>query len=185
MKLVLYLLKHSRRGMIWAIITGSISGICGAGLIAIINSTLSNRQSGEPLTELFFSFLALFLLTPITRFASEYLLLRLSQDTVYAMRMRLSNRILSTPLRRLESLGAPKLLVALTDDIVQITVALVELPNLVVNGTIVFGCFVYLGWLSPSLTLVALAFLILGGGSYHFGGPRRHAPLPPGAGDAR
>ncbi len=176
MKLVLYLLKHSRRGMIWAIITGSISGICGAGLIAIINSTLSNRQSGEPLTELFFSFLALFLLTPITRFASEYLLLRLSQDTVYAMRMRLSNRILSTPLRRLESLGAPKLLVALTDDIVQITVALVELPNLVVNGTIVFGCFVYLGWLSPPLMLVALAFLILGGGSYHFavrGGMRR------------
>jgi putative ATP-binding cassette transporter len=176
MKLVLYLLKHSQRGMIWAIVTGSISGICGAGLIAIINSALSNRQSGEPQTELFFSFLALFLLTPVTRFASEFLLLRLSQDTVYAMRMRLSNRILSTPLRRLESLGAPRLLVALTDDIMQITVALVELPNMVVNGTIVFGCFVYLGWLSPLLMLVALAFLILGGGSYHFavrGGMRR------------
>jgi putative ATP-binding cassette transporter len=176
MKLVLYLLKHSRRGMIWAIVTGSISGICGAGLIAIINSALSNRQSGEPLTELVFSFLALFLLTPVTRFASEYLLLRLSQDTVYAMRMRLSNRILSTPLRRLESLGAPRLLVTLTDDIMQITIALVELPNMVVNGTIVFGCFVYLGWLSPPLMLVALAFLILGGGSYHFairGGMRR------------
>jgi putative ATP-binding cassette transporter len=176
MKLVLYLLKNSRRGMIWAIVTGSLSGICGAGLIAIINSALADRQSGEPMTELLFSFAALFLLTPVTRFASEYLLLKLAQDTVYSMRMRLSNRILSTPLRRLESLGAPRLLVALTDDIMQITVALVELPNLMVNGTIVFGCFVYLGWLSPSLMLVALAFLILGGGSYHFalrGGMRR------------
>ena len=176
MKLFVYLLQNSRRLMIWAIITGSLSGICGAGLIAIINSALANRQSGEPMTELLLSFAALFVLTPLTRFASEYLLLRLSQDTVYALRMRLSKRILSTPLRRLESLGAPRLLVALTDDIMQITVALVELPNMMVNGTVVFGCFVYLGWLSPSLMLVALAFLILGGGSYHFavrGGMRR------------
>jgi putative ATP-binding cassette transporter len=176
MKLVLYLLKNSRRGMIWAIVTGSLSGICGAALIAIINSALANRQSGEPMTELILAFAALFVLTPVTRFASEYLLLRLAQDTVYEMRMRLSKRVLSTPLRRLESLGAPRLLVALTDDIMQITVALVELPNLVVNGTVVFGCFVYLGWLAPSLMLVALAFLILGGGSYHFairGGMRR------------
>ncbi|MEA2693825.1 MAG: putative pyoverdin transport system ATP-binding/permease protein [Acidobacteriota bacterium] len=168
MKLIAFLLKNSRHGMTWAVVTGALSGICGAALIAIINSALASRQSGEPMTELILAFAALFVLTPITRFISEYLLLRLSQDTVYAMRMRLSKRILSTPLRRLESLGAPKLLVALTDDIMQITVALVELPTLVVNFTVIFGCFVYLGWLAPSLMLVALAFLVIGGGSYHF-----------------
>src|SRR5262249_53990811 len=161
---ILYLLHNSRRGMTWAIITGALSGICGASLIAIINSALANRQSGEPMTELILAFVVLFCLTPVTRFASEYLLLRLSQDTVYRMRMQLSQRVLQTPLRRLESLGAHRLLVALTDDIMQITIALVELPNLVVNATVIFGCFVYLGWLAPSLMLIALAFLLIGGG---------------------
>ncbi len=176
MKLMLYLFQSSRRGMTWAIVTGGISGICGAALIAIINANLARHQAGEPLTDLVLPFAALFVLTPITRFVSEYLILRLCQDSVYRLRMQLSRRILSTPLRRLESLGFPRLLVNLTDDILQITVALIELPNLVVNVTLVFGCFVYLGWLAPPLIAIVLLFLVIGGGTYHFavqGGMRR------------
>jgi putative pyoverdin transport system ATP-binding/permease protein len=167
MKLFVYLFQNSRRGLTWACVAGALSGVCGAAIIAVINSALASHQTGEPVDELLAAFAVLFVLSPVTRFVSEYLLIRLSQDTVYALRLRLSQRILSTPLRRLESLGAHRLLVALTEDIQQITIALIELPNLVVNAIIVFGCFVYLGWLAPKMMLIALAFLIIGGVSYH------------------
>jgi putative ATP-binding cassette transporter len=56
--------------------------------------------------------------------------------------------------------------VALTDDINSISLALSDLPVILVNGTIIVGCFIYMGWLSLPLLLISLVFLILGAGSY-------------------
>ncbi len=165
MKLILFLLRSSRKMMLWAVVAGALSGIAGAAMIGVINSALAAQHDGIT-TEMVAAFFALFLISPLTRYASEILLLKLTQRSVYELRLHLSQRILSTPLRQLESLGAAKLLVALTDDISSISLALSDLPVILVNGTIIVGCFIYMGWLSPPLLAVSLVFLVLGAGSY-------------------
>jgi putative ATP-binding cassette transporter len=143
------------------VIAGAISGACGAGLIGILNSALANRPVGWT-SGIAIAFLVLFLVAPVSRFVSDLMLLQLTQNSVYELRMRLAKRILQTPLRNLERLGPPRLLVALTDDIGSITMALSMLPIVLVNIAIVIGCLVYLGWLSPVLLFATLAFLVIG-----------------------
>jgi putative ATP-binding cassette transporter len=74
----------------------------------------------------------------------------------------LSRRILSAPLRRLEELGAPRLLATLTDDVPVIANALVSIPLLFMNIVIVAGCLTYLGWLSWWVLLGVLGFMACG-----------------------
>ena len=165
MNLVFFLLRSSRRVVIWAVVAGMVSGVCGAGLIALLNSALANRPAS--LTGgLAIAFGVIFLLAPASRFVADVLLLQLTQRSVYEMRMRLAKRILQTPLRELETLGAPRLLVALTEDIGSITMALAILPLVMINLAILVGCVVYLGWLSPLLLAAALGFLVVGVGIY-------------------
>jgi putative pyoverdin transport system ATP-binding/permease protein len=165
LKLVIFLLRSSRRMMVWAVVAGALSGITGAAMIGVINSALAAQQDGIT-AQMIAAFFALFLLSPLTRYASEILLLRLTLHSVYELRLRLSQRILQMPLRGLESLGPAKLLVALTDDVNSISLALADLPAILINGTIIAGCFIYMGWLSPKLLLVSLLFLVVGATTY-------------------
>jgi putative ATP-binding cassette transporter len=165
LKLIFFMLRSSRKMMVWAVVTGALSGIAGAAMIGVINSALAAQHDGIT-PQMIAAFATLFLLSPLTRYASEILLLRLAQRSVFQLRMHLARRILATPLRRLERMGAARLLVALTDDITSISAALADLPIVLVNGTIIVGCFIYMGWLSPSLLLLSIGFLIIGGGSY-------------------
>jgi putative ATP-binding cassette transporter len=177
LKLIVFLLGSSRKTMVWAVVTGALSGITGAAMVGVINSALAAQGDGVT-AQMIAAFVALFILSPVTRYISEVLLLRLTLRAVYDLRMRLSQRILQSPLRSLESLGAPKLLVALTDDISSISLALADLPVILINGTIVAGCFIYMGWLSPRLLLLSLVFLAVGTTSYRLimaGGVRRFA----------
>jgi putative pyoverdin transport system ATP-binding/permease protein len=79
------------------------------------------------------------------------------------LRRDLIRRILTVPLRHLEELGAPRVLIALTDDVTSITQALLAIPFVAVNLAILLGGAVYLGWLSWQI-LVALGVLIVLGG---------------------
>lgn len=158
MKLFWLLLRASRWGVVLAVLAGAVSGASGAGLIAIVNAVLSGKREWQDVT-LWGAFAALFILVPLSRQLSDYLLVRLGQKAVYDLRMLLSRRILATPLRRLEELGTHRLLVALTDDISAVTAALADLPALFVNFTLLLGALLYIGWLSPTLLLVFLAFL--------------------------
>lgn len=159
MKLIRLLLRASRGTFALAMLAGALSGACGAGLVAIINAAMKGDGTG-PGRALLWGFVALFLTVPLTRQLSDYLLVRLAQKAVYDLRMQLSRRILATPLRRLEELGAHRLLVALTDDISAITAALADLPALFVSFTLLVGALIYVGWLSPFLLLVFLGFMV-------------------------
>jgi putative pyoverdin transport system ATP-binding/permease protein len=165
MNLIVFLLRNSRRIVIWAVVAGAVSGACGAGLIALLNSALANRPVSFA-SGLGVAFAVLFLLSPASRFLSDLLLIKLTQRSVYDLRMRLAKRLLQTPLRELERLGPARLLVALTEDIGSITNALAMLPLVMVNLALLLGCVVYLGWLAPSLLLACLAFLAVGVGTY-------------------
>jgi putative ATP-binding cassette transporter len=160
MRLVLFLLQSSERSVIWAVIAGALSGACGAALIGVMNSSLAAGTDWDPTLPI--SFAVLWLLAPLSRFLSDRLLIRLAQRSVFEMRLRMARRILATPLRQLESIGSHRLLVALTDDSSSIALALAEVPTLLVNTTIVIGCFIYMGWLSPYLLVMSLVLLGIG-----------------------
>jgi len=144
--------------------SGILAGVASTGLLAVINVLLNDDAAHRYLAG--WIFLGLCLLLPLTRFTSNYLLVRLSQGVNFDLRVRLSRRILAAPLRRLEELGAGRLLATLTDDIQVITAALTQVPTFFLQFTVVVGCLVYMGWLSPELLMVVLAGVVFGVLSY-------------------
>jgi putative ATP-binding cassette transporter len=148
--------RYSRRNFILAVVTGVISGASSAAFLAIINVALhGGRPIDRPL--LVVGFLAMLLLAPGSRLIAQHLLVSLGQEVIYDLRLRLSRRILVTPLAHLEKVGPHKLLVALTDDVGAITETLVGIPDVMINGSLVLGTLIYMGWLSPPLLI---AFLV-------------------------
>ncbi len=149
MNLFRLLLQTSVFDFTVAVLFGLISGISAAGLIALINLMLSQDQ--PTLTTIVWIFVALCFLRLIGNFASQVLLIRLSQTAILDLRMFLSQRILASPLRHLEEMGAHRLLAALTDDIQAIANTATILPFFFINVAILVGCQIYLLWLSPSI----------------------------------
>ena len=164
MKLFSFLLRVSPVTVVLAITAGIVSGASSTGLLAVIGSSLT-RNTFQPYTVIW-AFVGLCLLMPFARFCSDYLLCRLGQKAVYDLRIRLSHQILATPLRQLEKIGPHRLLATLTDDITAIISAMLFIPLLCINLAIVVGCVIYLGWLSPTICLMVLGFMVLGIGVY-------------------
>ncbi len=165
MKVISFLFQHSRRAVVLAVVTGIISGLANTGLLALINSSLAKgRDVRQP--ALLWAFLALCVVVPLTRVASELLLTYLGQGTIYEMRMQMCRRILAVSLRHLESLGAPRLLSALTGDIPAITNVVTVMPNLFINAAVLLGCLIYLGTLSWQVLLAFIFFMVIGTLSY-------------------
>jgi putative ATP-binding cassette transporter len=160
MKLISLLYKYSKGLVIISLLAGAVAGISNAGLIAVINSVLSGR--GVSTSSLAWAFIALCLLAPISRFLAQALLVRLSQKAVFDIRMLLSRRILAAPLRRLEEQGPHRLLSLLTEDVNSIISALINIPMVCTQATILLGCVIYLAILSWKLLLVLLVFMIFG-----------------------
>jgi putative ATP-binding cassette transporter len=166
MSLIKFFLKHSRKVVILSLVAGVISGASNAALLAVINGALrGDHAAAAPLIAVFVS---LCVLLPLTRFASETLLNSLGQDALYTLRMELIRRVLAAPLRHVEQVGPHRLLAALTEDVPLITGSIVVIPLLCVNATIVIGCLVYMGIMSPVLLAIVLGFMALGIGTYQF-----------------
>lgn len=163
MKIIYFLMRHSRRFLVLAVVAGIVSGAANTGLLAVINAAL-NHQARQ--TELALLFVGLCLLVPLTRIAAELLLAHLGQGALFELRMGLSRQILGVPLRRLEELGPHRLLTALTDDIPTITNIVTVIPILCINIAVALSCLVYMGWLSWPMLLAVLAIIVLGIVSY-------------------
>ena len=146
MKVILYLMRRSRSILILAVIAGVVSGASSTGLLALINTALTGKGASQ--SWLLGGFIGLCVLVPLTRVTSELLLAMLGQDTILQLRLDLSRKILSVPLRRLEELGPHRLLSTLTDDVPTITNIVGLIPTLCMSASILVGGLVYLGWLS-------------------------------------
>ena len=153
-----------------AVTAGVLGGAASAAFVGLINTALGDGPRPGWLLP---AFLALCLALPLFRFMSNFLLLRLVERAQFELRMELSRRILSTPLRRVEELGAHRLLAALTDDVGNIVAAFANLPLLLMHLTVVAGCLAYMGWLSWKLLLLVLGFLVFGVACYQL--PMRRA----------
>lgn len=163
MKILYFLMQHSRRLVVLAVLAGIVSGAANTGLLAIINSALNN---GSKKTALALTFAGLCLLVPISRIAAELLLAYLGQGALFRLRMELSRQILGVPLRKLEELGPHRLMAALTDDVPSITNVVTVIPLLCINIAVAVSCLVYMAWLSLPMFGAVIALIVVGIISY-------------------
>ncbi|MEM9164748.1 MAG: ABC transporter transmembrane domain-containing protein [Cyanobacteria bacterium P01_F01_bin.4] len=158
MGIIWLLLKASWVTVTVAILSGLISGGCSARLIAIIN-TIIGQNASQPLTTLMWPFIGLAGLALITSSMSQFLLVDLAQDSVYQLRLQLSQRILSAPLQQLEKLGPSQLLAVLTKDVQAISDTVFAIPFLCIDIAVICGCLLYLGALSGWMFMAVVVFM--------------------------
>ncbi|TFI52588.1 cyclic peptide export ABC transporter [Mastigocladus laminosus UU774] len=163
MNLIYFLLRSSWGMVAIAIATGFLSGGSSAGLIALISNTAS-RSLSSSFISIIWAFIGLAMVALVTSIVSQVMLIRLSQNAVLQLRMRLSRQILSSELSHLEALGSPRLLATLTEDVQAVADGVYQMPFLFMNLAIILGCVVYITWLSwivlvmvAGLTVVAIA----------------------------
>jgi putative ATP-binding cassette transporter len=164
MALIRFLVRYSPAMVLWTSLAALLSGACSAGLIALINAAL-NRH-GSPGTMLVIAFAALGVGRILTNAIAQLSLSHFSQATTARLRLDLVGKILAVPLRQIEDLGSSKLMVALTEDIQEITQATLSIPIFAVNLAVLLGGAVYLAWLSFSVFLAMFAFGVVGAVTY-------------------
>lgn len=150
-------LGYSKRIVIPAVVVGVIAGSASASLVALISSKVA--APGRSSVAFVLAFVGLALFDMVTVFVSGLLSIRLSQDTVFEMRMNICRKVLSAPLRLLEEVGQHRVMAVLTQDIPDITAAVLSVPQLCIHVAVLTGCLGYLGWLSPVMLLVLAEFL--------------------------
>ena len=163
MKIIGFLLRYSKYSwgvVLTAAIAAIIAGASSTGILIVISKALT--KGGAPGRILVWSFVGLCLFVPLSRFISQVLLVRLSQAAMFDLRMQLSGRILAAPLRRLEEIGAHRLLATLTEDVSVITSGLVSIPTICLQGTVLLCCLAYLAWLSGTVFLGVFVLILVG-----------------------
>ncbi|MEO1446339.1 MAG: ABC transporter transmembrane domain-containing protein, partial [Cyanobacteria bacterium J06635_11] len=166
MHLVVFLFKSAWRGVLLALATGFISGGCSAGLIALISRTVA--LEGTPATITSMAFVGLGLVALITAAISRILLVQFSQSVVFDLQMRLCRQILATELKPLETIGLPRLLVVLTEDIQAVATAAGVIPIIAISIASATGCMIYIAWLSWQVLGLVLVLTLVASVSCHF-----------------
>ncbi|HEY9624736.1 MAG TPA: cyclic peptide export ABC transporter [Crinalium sp.] len=147
MDLIHFLLRSSWKMVAIAALTGFLSGISSAALIALTSYAIGHYSSTSiPL--IIGGFIGLASLALLTSIISQVTLIRLSHKAVFKLRIHLIRQILSSQLSHLEQIGNPRLLATLTEDVQAITRAVYTLPLLCIDIAIVIGCLAYIIWLS-------------------------------------
>lgn len=161
MTLILFLLRSSWKLLAIAIITGFLSGGSTAALVALISKALiaSDRLA------IAWGFLGLAIVALVTSIISQLALIRLSQNAVFELRLRLSHQILASALNHLEMLGNPRLLATLTEDVQSVANAVFIMPFFCVDIAVVASCLLYITWLSWQVLLMVFGFSIVAIGS--------------------
>jgi putative pyoverdin transport system ATP-binding/permease protein len=142
------------------LVAAVLSGVFNAGLIAMVNAVLN--EDTAPFKWLVGGFVALALGRIATNLFAQGALARFAQRCTAELRRDLVCKIMAVPLARLESIGAPRVMVTLTEDIANVTQALLLIPAFTVNLAILAGGGVYLGLLSPGVLMMMVVFILIG-----------------------
>jgi putative ATP-binding cassette transporter len=160
MKLLRFLLHGSWVIALLATVLGLLGGASNAGLLVLINAALHNTATSTVL--LVAGFIGLGFARVACAGVSQYLLSVFAQKTTTELRRDLCHKILNTPLRQLEKVGIPSLMVAMTEDVSAVSQALRAIPSVAVDIAMLLGCIVYLGWLSWPTLLTMFAVTAVG-----------------------
>jgi putative pyoverdin transport system ATP-binding/permease protein len=163
MQLILFLLKSSWQKLAIASLTGFLSGISSAGIIALMNHILHSWGQPQPIGWLL-GFIALALFSLLCGVVSQLVLIRLAQGSIFQLRLQLGRRILGADLAQLERLGSGALMAALTEDVQSIANAFWLIPFLCIDLAMVIGGLGYILWLSWQMLLLVclIIFSFLG-----------------------
>ncbi|MCY1078720.1 cyclic peptide export ABC transporter [Archangium lansingense] len=160
LKLVVMLLRTSRRALFITLCFGLASGASSAALLSLINQSL--QRPYEDRTQLGLAFCGLAVVAMLTRAGSQMLLNSMHQGIVMDLRRRLARQFLATSLRHLEQTGSHRLLSSMSSDTTMVGVGMTALPEVFISITILMGSLVYLAWISWKMLLVMLAFMTIG-----------------------
>lgn len=164
MILIKFVLRTCRGMLILTMLIALLSGAANAGLLALVNEGLT--QTDNLTKALVWGFAALVVARILTNFGSQLMLAKFSQTAIAELRRDLIRKILGVPLRQLEEIGTARVLVALTDDVFNITQALLAIPIVTVNLAILLGGAAYLGWLSWQVLVAVGVMIIIGAVGY-------------------
>lgn len=164
MNLFRFFFRGSRSMMACTCAAALLSGACNAGLIALVTKVL--EAGNAPAKWLLWSFVALGVGRLLTNFMAQITLAHFSQRNSANLRRDLVSKILAVPLRHLEEIGAPRLMVSLTEDVLVLTEAMLLVPAFVMNIAILIGGALYLAWLSWQVMVLLGAFILCGAIAY-------------------
>jgi putative pyoverdin transport system ATP-binding/permease protein len=159
MNLFKFIWRTCRGMMLITTGTALLSGACNMGLIALVSMALTTEHRA---TVLMWGFIVLGIGKIVSTFVSQALLASFAQGAISELRRDLIRKILTVPLRHLEELGTPRLMVALTDDVFNITQALLAIPIVFVNLAMLLGGGAYMAWLSWKILLAAFGLILIG-----------------------
>jgi putative pyoverdin transport system ATP-binding/permease protein len=157
-------IEYSRSLLGVVVLAGLVSGVCNASLLILIGIAISNPGSAS--TGMVWGFAALCFTLPLCGFVSSVVSNRVGAAISLDLRKQYCRRILATPLRPLEEIGNSRIIATLLQDIPTIVRALLIIPSLGMQIALVLGCLAYLAWLSWSLLLGLLVFIVVGSTSY-------------------
>jgi putative pyoverdin transport system ATP-binding/permease protein len=164
MNLFKFLIRTTPQLAAWIALAALLSGACNAGLMAVVGHAVSHPGTSGGIW--IAAFVVLGLGKIATNLGAQLLLTRFSQGGIAMLRRNLVRQILTTPLRHLENVGTPRLMVALTEDVLNITTGLLSIPVVAVNLAVLFGGAVYMGWLSWQVLLLMSLLVISGAYAY-------------------
>ena len=164
MNLIRFFFRGSRTMMLCTFAVALLSGACVAGFMAMVTKVLEVKDT--PAAWMLWCFVGLAAGRLLSNFVAQILLAHYSQQNSVNLRRDLVSKILAVPLRQLEEIGAPRLMVALTEDVLILTEAMLIIPAFAVNVAILICGALYLAWLSWTVLLVMAVFILFGAVAY-------------------
>lgn len=155
------MLEGSRRLLALSAIGGLFAGVGIAALVTLITKSFDQDLVRSADFALRYLGICIFVIAAGT--CSEILIVRLAQNNLFDLRLRLSRHILSAPFRELQSIGPHRIIATMTDDVGNVAALIEALPPLLIEAATLLGALVYMGWLSWPLLVVFLVFLLFGG----------------------
>lgn len=173
-----YLIRQSRGLLAAAGLSSVVTGVCSVLLLTQISAALT-LGAGSDRTTLALRFAAIAVAAMLSQMLASVLFERLGQRAHADLRRFISARVIGTDFRKLEEIGGPKVMSALTEHSAHVAGFFVSFPSILVNAVIVSGCLVYMAWLSWQVFLVAVLVIGLGSLGYHLAHLRaiRHLDL--------
>jgi len=160
MKLFAFLLKSNASHLRWAVLVSIISGVTSTGLIAMVHHIWEGALfSSMPWA---WTFLGMIIVTVGSGVIGQVMVLDLAFRAVVDLRMELSGRILATPLRRIEEIGAPRLYATLTEDVNTLARVLPAIPRVIIDLTTLIAGVAYMAWLSWKAFIIVSIFATVG-----------------------
>lgn len=169
--------KHAPNSVYWSILAGMLAGISYSLVIPIILVVYTPEPLGvEPLVSVPKTFLgfevahykmaqlfvAVCLFILVMKTFSQVALLRTSLDVTRTLRLEIYQRILRTPIDKLEKFGSARLIAMITTDISNIVFGARAMPDILINIVTALGMLGFLLFLNVDVFWFVIGAILIG-----------------------